>query len=92
MEHTMKRLYATLVILVLSSSVSFAQHTGGATPSAVPNRTARSFAPPSNQAIVSHDRVTNLNSSQNLNNLSNPQDLTRSGAGNPQKSLAATVT
>jgi len=83
----MKHLSATMIILLLSSSGSFAQNRAGAMPSAVPNRPARPFAPPSNQAIVTHDAATIPNSSQNFSNPSNPQDLTKSGASNPQDLL-----
>jgi hypothetical protein len=82
-----KYLSATMIILLVSGSVSFAQNRTGAMPSVVPNRPERPFAPPSNQAIVTHDGATIPNSSQSFGNPSNPQDLTSSGASNPQDLL-----
>jgi hypothetical protein len=82
-----KHLSAAMIILLLSGSVSFAQGRMGAMPSAVTNRPERPFTPPSNQAIVTHDGATIPNSSQSFSNPSNPQDLTSSGASNPQDLL-----
>jgi hypothetical protein len=87
MEPTMKNLSSAMILLLLSSSVTFAQNNAGAMRSAASNRPERPFTPPSNQAIVSHDGFMIPNNLQSFSNPSNPQDLTRSGASNPQDLL-----
>jgi hypothetical protein len=84
----MKHLASAMIVLLLSSSVTFAQNHAGALSSAVPSRPAPPFAPPSNQAIVTRNGITVPNAAPSINNNpSNPQDLTRSGASNPQDLL-----
>jgi len=82
-----KHLSATMIILLLSGSTSFAQGRSGAMPSAAASRPERPFTPPSNEAIVTHDSATTPNASQSFSNPSNPQYLPSSGASNPQDLL-----
>ena len=80
----MRRLYATMALVVLSGTFALAQstpNTGGVTPNAggVANPSA-----PSSSATVGAPPTANPSNSQDLTNRSNPQDLSRSRASNPQ--------
>ena len=82
----MKRLCATIVLVVLSGTFALAQttsNTGGVTPNTggVANP---SMPTPSNSATVGASPNTNPSNSQDLSNRGNPQDLTKSGASNSQ--------
>ncbi len=74
----MKRLYATIAILLLSGGLALAQTSGGANGlgnqnvSAAP-RTSFGMAPSANPS-----------NPQDLTNRGNPQDMTLRGASNPQ--------
>jgi len=83
-SHTMKRLYATMAILFLSGGLALAQGTrGGMGPSTGSSTTGpnSSMAPAPNLGLPPS---VNPGNSQDLTNRSNPQDLTRPGASNPQ--------
>jgi hypothetical protein len=80
----MKRLTSTIVILVLSSGLAFAQSGFGGMRSTTPNMPNNPTPQPSNEATVGHGAGMNPSNSQDLSNRSNPQDLTRSGASNPE--------
>ena len=72
----MKRLYATIAILLLSGGLALAQ--GGATGRGNQNM---SLAP---RAAVGVLRDVNPANPQDLTNRSNPQNMTLPGASNPQ--------
>jgi hypothetical protein len=84
-SHTMKHLYAAMAILLLSGGLALAQGTrGGMGPS-----TGSSTTSPPNPGMAPAPTVglppsVNPGNSQDLTNRSNPQDLTRPGASNPQ--------
>jgi hypothetical protein len=84
-SHTMKRLYATMVIFLLSSGLALAQGTrGGTGPS-----TGSSTTNPANPSMALPPTVglapgVNPNNSKDLTNRSNPQNLTRPGGSNAQ--------
>jgi hypothetical protein len=84
-SYTMKRLYATMAILLLSGGLALAQtNRGGTGPSTGSGTTSPlnpSMAPP---PAVGLPPGVNPSNSQDLTNRSNPQDLTRPGASNPQ--------
>jgi hypothetical protein len=73
----MKRLCATIVILLLSGGLALAQGVGGASGFSNQNisrpRTSFAAAP-----------SVNPSNPQDLTNRGNPQDMTLPGAGNPQ--------
>ena len=74
----MKRLYATIAILLLSGGLALAQGVGGAgglgnQNSSSLSRTSFGMAP-----------GVNPSNPQDLTNRSNPQDMTLPGASNPQ--------
>ena len=81
----MKRLYAIIAIFLLSGGLTLAQGTrGGMGPS-----TGWGATSPPNPSLSPAPTVglapgVNPGNSQDLTNRSNPQDLTRSGASNPQ--------
>jgi hypothetical protein len=81
----MKRLYAIMGIFLLSGGLALAQgNRGGMGPS-----TGSSATSPPNPSLSPAPTVglapgVNPGNSQDLTNRSNPQDLTRSGASNPQ--------
>jgi hypothetical protein len=81
----MKRLYATMAILLLSGGLALAQGTrGGMGPSTGSSMTSPlnpGLAPAPNLGLAPGATPGN---SQDLTNRSNPQDLTRPGASNPQ--------
>jgi hypothetical protein len=79
----MKHLASTMVILLLSSGLAFAQNNQVETtrlPAVRNNPTPQ----PSNESTVGHGAGMNPMNSQDLSGRSNPQDLTRSGASNPE--------
>jgi len=78
----MKHLASTMVILLLSSGLAFAQNNqvGMRLPTVRNNPTPQ----PSNESTVGHGAGMNPMNSQDLSGRSNPQDLTRSGASNPE--------
>jgi hypothetical protein len=78
----MKHLASTMVILLLSSGLAFAQnnHVGMRLPTVRNNPTPQ----PSNEATVGRGAGMNPMNSQDLSGRSNPQELTRSGASNPE--------
>jgi len=80
----MKRLSSTMVILLLSSGLAFAQSNPGGMRSTVPNTATSTIPQPSNDATVGYGAGKNPSNPQDLSNRGNPQDLTRSGASNPQ--------
>jgi hypothetical protein len=80
----MKRLSSAMLILLLSSGLAFAQNHFGGMRSAVPTVRNNPTPQPSNEATVGHGAGMNPSSSQDLSLRSNPQDLTRSGASNPE--------
>jgi hypothetical protein len=77
--YTMKRLTSIMVILLLSGGGAFAKnnHVGMRLRN---NPTSQ----PSNAATVGHGAGMNPTNSQDLSGRSNPQDLTRSEASNPE--------
>ena len=75
----MKRLCATMALVLLSGSFALAQSTP---PPAAANPTR--MPTPSSSATVGQSPNANPSNSQDLSNRSNPQDLTKSGASNPQ--------
>jgi hypothetical protein len=74
----MKRLYATIAILLLSGGLALAQGIGGAT-----GRTNQNTASPQVTTVGVPPGVNPANP-QDLTNRSNPQDMTLPGASNPQ--------
>jgi hypothetical protein len=74
----MKRLYATIAILLLSGGLALAQGVGGAIGRGNQNM---SLAP---RAAVGMLRDVNPANPQDLTNRSNPQNMTLPGASNPQ--------
>jgi hypothetical protein len=79
----MKHLASTMVILLLSSGLAFAQNNQVETtrlPAVRNNPTPQ----PSNEATVGRGAGMNPMNSQDLSGRSNPQELTRSGASNPE--------
>jgi hypothetical protein len=79
----MKRLCAAATLVILSGAFALAQtsqNTGGVTPNTggVTNPSM-----PSNSSTVGAPR-SNPSNSQDISGKSNPQDLTRPGATNPQ--------
>ena len=79
----MKRLCAAATLVILSGAFALAQtsqNTGGVTPN-----TGGTTNPstPSNSSTVGAPR-SNPSNSQDISGKSNPQDLTRPGATNPQ--------
>ena len=74
----MKRLYATIAILLLSGGLALAQGVGGA--SGLGNQNA-SAAPRTSFGMAPG---VNPSNPQDLTNRSNPQDMTLPGASNPQ--------
>jgi hypothetical protein len=81
----MKRLYATMAILLLSSGLALAQGTrSGMGPSPGSSMTSPpnlSMGPPPALGLAPG---VNPSNSKDLTNRSNPQDLTRPGGSNPQ--------
>jgi hypothetical protein len=73
----MKRLYATIAILLLSGGLALAQGIGAA------GRTNQNTASPSWTTVGVPPGVNPANP-QDLTNRSNPQDMTLPGASNPQ--------
>jgi hypothetical protein len=74
-----------MVILLLSSGLAFAQSNLGGMRSTVPNSIPSTIPPqPSNEATTSFGAGVNPSNPQDLSSRGNPQDLTRSGASNPQ--------
>ena len=84
-SYTMKRLYATMAILLLSGGLALAQGTrdgtGPFTGSSATSPSNPSLSPPPTVGLAPG---VNPSNSQDLTNRSNPQDLTRPGASNPQ--------
>jgi hypothetical protein len=83
-SHVMKRLRTTMALVLLSGTVAFAQttsNTGGTAPNigGVANPST-----PSNSATVGAPPSANPSNPQDLTTRSNPQDLIKSGASNPQ--------
>jgi hypothetical protein len=74
----MKRLYATIAILLLSGGLALAQGIGGTT-----GRTNQNTASPP-RTTVGVPSGYNPANPQDLTNRSNPQDMTLPGAFNPQ--------
>jgi hypothetical protein len=74
-----------MVILLLSSGLAFAQNNPGGMRSTVPNSITSPIPPqPSNEATAGFGAGVNPSNPQDLSSRGNPQDLTRSGASNPQ--------
>jgi hypothetical protein len=94
----MKRVSATMAVLLLSSGLALAQGgggaagggtgvggTGGLTGSGTMSPTNPNAAPvPPTNGTVGQAPGTNPSNSQDLSNRNNPQDMTKPGAGNPQ--------
>jgi hypothetical protein len=74
----MKRLYATIAILLMSGGLALAQGIGGAT-----GRTNQNTASPP-WTTVGVPSGANPSNPQDLTNRNNPQDMTLPGASNPQ--------
>ncbi|MEA2980738.1 MAG: hypothetical protein QOF09_2561 [Alphaproteobacteria bacterium] len=83
----MKRLTLISAILLLSSGLAFAQQSVGGMNSTFPTIRNNPAPQPSNEATVGYGAGMNPSNSQDLSNRSNPQDLTRSGASNPESLL-----
>ena len=83
----MKRLSSTMVILLMSGGLAVAQSNPGGMRSTAPNTATNPAPQPSNDATVGHGAGMNPSNSQDLSNRGNPQDLTRSGASNPESLL-----
>jgi hypothetical protein len=75
----MKRLCATIAILLLSGGLALAQNVGGATGRSNQN----TFAAPRTTVGVPPPSV-NPGNPQDLTNRGNPQNMTLPGASNPQ--------
>jgi hypothetical protein len=90
----MKRVSATMAVLLLSSGLALAQAgggtgvggtAGGLTGSGTMSPTNPNAAPvPPTNGTVGQAPGTNPSNSQDLSNRNNPQDMTKPGAGNPQ--------
>jgi hypothetical protein len=76
-----------MAILLLSGGLAFAQNTPGGMNPTLPNGFTNSIPQPSNEATTGFSAGRNPSNSQDLSNRSNPQDLTRSGASNPESLL-----
>jgi hypothetical protein len=80
----MKRLASTIAILLLFNGFAFAKGNHGGMRSAGRTMHYNPTPQPSNAATVGHGAGMNPINSQDLRGRSNPQDLTRSGASNPE--------
>ena len=82
-RQTMKRLAATMAILLLSGGLAVAQSTFGM-PSTTGATNPTMIPSPSNEATVGRAPGVNPSNSQDLTNRANPQDLTMPGGSNSQ--------
>jgi hypothetical protein len=93
-SRTMKRLYTTVAIFLLSGGLALAQAGGGGAGPSGPSTGSSTTGPtnpngpslppsPSGGTTVGQAGV-NPGNSQDLTNRNNPQDLTRPGGSNPQ--------
>jgi hypothetical protein len=88
----MKRVCATMAVLLLSGGFALAQGAGGGAggsglstrPGTVSPTNPNGASVPSNNGTVGQAPGANPSNSQDLRNQNNPQDMTKPGANNPQ--------